>query len=63
MGLGRVSIMLKNNLTPEQQNGRKECLTKLLNKVERKQAERLERQYGRLFTAEEIIRRLGALNQ
>lgn len=63
MGLGRVSIMLKNNLSPEQMRGRIECLSKLLNKVERKQAERLERQHGRMFSAEEIIRRLGALNQ
>ena len=54
--------MLKNELTAEQQNFRKECLTRLLNKVERKQAERLERQHGRMFTAEEIIHRLGALN-
>lgn len=62
MGLGCASKMLKNELTPEQMRGRTECLSKLLNKVERKQAERLERQHGRLFTAEEIIRRLGALN-
>ena len=54
--------MLKNELTAEQQNGRTECLSKLLNKEERRKAERLERQHGRMFTAEEIIRRLGALN-
>ena len=54
--------MLKNELTAEQHDFRKECLTRLLNKAERKQAERLERQHNRYFTAEEIIRRLGALN-
>ena len=54
--------MIRNELTPEQMRGRIECLSKLLNKVERKQAERLERQHNRYFTAEEIVRRLGALN-
>ena len=54
--------MIRNELNPEQMKYRIECLTKLLNKDERRKAERLERQFGRLFTAEEIIRRLGALN-
>ena len=54
--------MLKNELTAEQHDFRKECLTRLLNKAERKQAERLERQHGRLFTASEIIKKLGDLN-